>query len=37
MRQLDRIEAKLNYLMIKGYGWEDFKTTVNELEEWIPS
>jgi hypothetical protein len=34
MTQLDRIEAKLNYLMIKGFGWEEFVTTNAELEEW---
>ena len=34
MTQLDRIEAKLNYLIIKTVGWEDFKYTDAELDQW---
>lgn len=34
MTQLDRIEAKLNYLIIKTYGWPEFQTTDAELDQW---
>jgi hypothetical protein len=34
MTQLDRVEAKLNYLIIKTFGWEEFKTTSTELDQW---
>ena len=34
MTQLDRIEAKLNYLLIKTFGWPDFRITDAELDQW---
>jgi hypothetical protein len=34
MTQLDRIEAKLNYLIINTHGWDKFTILNAELEDW---